>query len=191
MTKKSPAEPLFTMKNLMQATGLARASLLNYEALGLLLPRARSAAGYRLYGIEEKERALAICRYRSAGLSLSAIRKVLALPGPSTSHPAGAGELLKARLLGLSEEVARLREQQRRLALLLTQPGLQDVAALSSKSAWVKLLRQAGFEEQDMEQWHTDFEAEDPVAHARFLRALGIGRGEVAAIRRKAQLKLD
>ena len=174
------------MKQLMRDTGLARASLLNYEALGLLKPRSRSAAGYRLYGVDEQERARTICRYRAAGLSLQAIHSLLEMPIANQGKLPEACELLKARLLGLSDEVERLREQQRRLALLLTQPGLHDPVALGSKAAWVRLLREAGFSESDMEQWHADFEREDPSAHAHFLRALGLSSAESAVIRRKA-----
>ena len=184
MKKTLPPEPpLFTLKQLMRATGLARASLLNYETLGLLQPRSRTPAGYRLYGSQEQERALTIRRYRAAGLSLSEIRSLLVAPGGT----AEAGDLLKARLLGLSDEVERLRAQQRRLAQLLTQPAWRDPAALHSKAAWVALLRQAGWLETDMARWHADFEAENPVAHTAFLRALGLSNVEVAAIRRKAK----
>lgn len=185
--KTHPESPLFTMKQLLRATGLARASLLNYESLGLLKPRARSAAGYRLYGADEQERALTICRYRAAGLSLQAIRGLLAMPAEKQGKSLEACDLLKARLLGLSDEVERLRAQQRRLALLLTQPGLHDPATLQSKAAWVHLLREAGFSESDMQQWHADFEAENPSAHAQFLRALGLSGAEAAVIRRKAK----
>ena len=182
--------PLFTMKQLMRATGLARASLLNYEVLGLLAPRTRSAAGYRLYGAQEQARALAICGYRAAGLSLTTIRQLLVTPEGHQGRSPQASEWLKARLLGISEDIERLRDQQRRLALLLTQPGLQDRAALRDKAAWVQMLREAGFSEADMQQWHAEFEAESPGDHAAFLRALGLSRSEVAAIRRKAKAQL-
>jgi MerR family transcriptional regulator, thiopeptide resistance regulator len=191
MKKTLPPEPpLFTLKQLMRATGLARASLLHYETLGLLQPRSRSPAGYRLYGSQEQERALTIRRYRAAGLSLSAIRSLLVAPGETRGGKSAASDLLKARLLGLSDEVERLREQQRRLAQLLTQPAWQGPAALHSKAAWVALLREAGWREADMARWHAEFEVEDPVAHAAFLRALGLGNAEVAAIRRKAKAAL-
>lgn len=188
--KTTPDPALFTMKALMRATGLARASLLNYESLGLLAPRLRSAAGYRLYGAKEQARALTIRRYRAAGLSLSAIRSLLFADDEKAFLLPGVCDLLKQRLLSLSDEVERLREQQRRLALLLTQPGLLDPATLRDKAAWVQLLRQAGFSEADMAQWHADFEAEDPGAHGRFLKALGLSKGEAAAIRRKAKAQL-
>ena len=63
---------LLTLGRLARATGLARSSLLHYEALGLLQPRARSDSGYRLYGEAEVQRLQAIRRYREAGLSLEA-----------------------------------------------------------------------------------------------------------------------
>jgi DNA-binding transcriptional MerR regulator len=39
-----------TLGQLGRAVGLSRTALLYYESLGLLVPRTRSAAGYRLYG---------------------------------------------------------------------------------------------------------------------------------------------
>jgi DNA-binding transcriptional MerR regulator len=168
-------------------TGLARASLLNYESMGLLVPRLRSEAGYRLYGIEEQERALAIRRYRSAGLSLPAIKRLLQMPSGHQGQIPGASGLLKQRLFDLSDEIERLREQQRRLARLLSQPGLMDPAMPRSKLAWVRLLRDAGFSEADMAQWHAEFEAESPEAHGQFLQALGLSNSEVAAVRRDAR----
>lgn len=69
--------PPLTLGRLARATGLARSSLLHYEALGLLKPLARSEAGYRLYGEAEVERLQHIRRYREAGLSLEAIQQLL------------------------------------------------------------------------------------------------------------------
>lgn len=59
-----------TLGQLARDSGLARASLLHYEALGRLLPATRSARGYRLYGKREIERLRDIRRYREAGLTL-------------------------------------------------------------------------------------------------------------------------
>ena len=51
---------------------------------------------------------------------------------------------------------------------------------------WVALLREAGFSEADMAQWHRDFEQEAPADHQAFLAALGLSAAEIAAIRREA-----
>jgi hypothetical protein len=45
-------------------------------------------------------------------------------------------------------------------------------------------LRQAGFDDDAMRQWHIEFERESARDHAVFLKSLGIKPAEVAAIRR-------
>jgi DNA-binding transcriptional MerR regulator len=170
-----------TLGQLARTAGLARASLLHYESLGLLTPSARSPAGYRLYGEAELDRLLAIRRFRAAGLPLAVIRDLLAA---EQAQPAGPAALLEARLQGLCAEVERLREQQRLLAHLLAAPEFRRGQACPDKAAWVAMLARAGFTEEDMRRWHADFEAERPREHAAFLRSLGIPAGEIARIRR-------
>ena len=179
--KGAPTCPPLTLGRLARATGLARSSLLHYEALGLLAPQARSESGYRLYGAAELQRLQAIRRYRDAGLSLAAIQQLLAQP-PATG-PAG---LLEQRLLALSDEVQRLRGQQQGLARLLAMPDFHTQRRARCKAAWVALLRQAGFSDADMRRWHADFEAMAPEQHEAFLRSLGLSPAEVAAIRQTA-----
>jgi MerR family transcriptional regulator, thiopeptide resistance regulator len=171
-----------TIGQLAQAVGLARGSLLHYEALGLLRPAARSAAGYRLYGDADVERVRAIRRYRDAGLPLAAIAALLDAPA---SGPRAA-VLLEQRLLALSDEVDCLRAQQQRLARLLASTAFRSGPQVADKAGWVALLRRAGFSDADMQRWHADFEAADAAQHAAFLRALGLSRAEVAAMRRQA-----
>ncbi len=173
--------PLLTLGRLARATGLARSSLLHYEALGLLTPQARSERGYRLYGEAQVQRLQAIRRYRDAGLSLEVIGQLLARP--DTTGPTG---LLEQRLLALSDEVQRLREQQQGLARLLAMPEVHAERQARGKAAWVALLRQAGFSDDDMRRWHADFEAASPETHQAFLQSLGLAPTEVAAIRKAA-----
>lgn len=178
MTKK------LTLGRLARATGLARASLLHYEALGLLVPQARSAAGYRYYGEAELERLKSIRRYRDAGLSLAAIRDLLAPTKPSTRLRSEPAALLEARLIDLSNEIESLRTQRALLARLLAMREFRNVQRCRDKAAWTNLLRRAGFSEAEMRAWHTSFEAESPGEHAAFLRSLGLKKEEVLSIRR-------
>ncbi len=173
--------PPLTLGRLARATGLARSSLLHYEALGLLKPLARSEAGYRLYGEAEVQRLQAIRRYRQAGLSLDAIGQLL-----SRSPANGPAALLERRLLALSDELDRLREQQQELARLLAMPEFHALRRARGKADWVALLRQAGFSDEDMRRWHAGFEAAAPEQHQAFLTSLGLPDAEIAAIRRAA-----
>jgi len=164
--------------------GLARASLLNYERLGLLRPAERNAAGYRLYGDAEFERVRAIRRFREAGLPLATICDLFK---PRSSNREGSpAALLEARLFELCGEVNRLREQQKLLARLLATPALRKEHACADKESWVALLRRAGLDDGQMRQWHASFEKESPAEHAAFLRSLGLAGNEVAKIRRRS-----
>lgn len=173
--------PPLTLGRLARATGLARSSLLHYEALGLLTPLGRSEAGYRLYGQAEVQRLQLIRRYREAGLSLEAIQGLLSRP--QGDGPAG---LLERRLLAMSDEIQRLREQQQELARLLAMPEFHALRRARGKADWVALLRQAGFSDADMRRWHADFEAATPAQHEAFLESLGLSTEEVATIRQAA-----
>lgn len=171
----------FTLGRLAREAGLSRSSLLHYEALGLLMPRARSTAGYRLYDETQHERLRAICAYRAAGLPLAAIRDILASEGNA------AAQILEAHLMGLTAEIARLKERQKVIATLLAQPSFRRRGKPRGKDAWVAMLRCAGFDEAEMDRWHAGFEAENPDSHAAFLASLGLTREEVKAIRRRAK----
>jgi DNA-binding transcriptional MerR regulator len=180
-----------TLGALGRLAGLARSSLLHYEALGLLRPMRRSAAGYRFYGEAEVEQLRAIRRLRDAGLPLAAIVQMLGAQASrgakAPKDPSEPATLIEARLLGICAEVEDLRRQQKLLARLLAMPEFRAGDPCSDKASWVALLRRAGFTEEDMWQWHADFEAESPAAHAAFLRSLRLSATDVAAIRRAAK----
>lgn len=171
-----------TLGRLARKAGLARATLLHYEAAGLLLPAGRSLAGYRLYGESEVERLRTIRSYREAGLPLAAIGAILA------DDSGDAALLLEKRLLELSAEVERLRAQQKVVARLLAHPALRSRSRLRSKDDWVALLREAGLDEIAMHRWHAAFEADSPVAHAAFLVSLGVDPDEIERIRRSSRM---
>jgi DNA-binding transcriptional MerR regulator len=173
-----------TLGQLVKASGLARASLLHYERLGLLVPAGRSTAGYRLYSEPELDRLRTIRRFREAGLSLATIRELLVAASPVQDGQHRPAELLETRLLDLCTEVERLRVQQHFLARLLASPEFRASQPGQGKEAWVALLQHAGFDEADMRQWHCGFEADDPTGHATFLHSLGLAPAEIAKIRR-------
>lgn len=179
MKKSAPVS--LTLGQICKRAGLARSSVLHYEALGLLAPAGRSSAGYRFYGAAQLERLLGIRRLRDAGLSLADIRTLLDSADKNRPGPAA---LLEKRLLDLSRTVANVREQQRALARLLAVPGMSARGRRWNKDAWIALLREAGFDDAAMHQWHIEFERESPRDHTVFLESLGIGPAEVAAIRR-------
>ena len=177
-----------TLGRLAKACGLARASLLHYETLGLLKPLARTAAGYRLYGQAEVARLQSIRRFRDAGLSLQAIGELLK-SNTSKTNTSAAAQLLERRLLELCNDMERLRAQQKQLARLLASREFRIGRFAGSKESWVGLLRRAGMSETEMHEWHTNFETDSPREHAAFLRSLGLEAAEVARIRRWSKAK--
>ena len=182
----------FTLGQLAKRVGLARSSVLHYESLGLLAPGGRSTAGYRLYGKPELDRLLTIRRLRDSGLALADIRTLLSPPNESGLRGgAGPMALLEKRLIGLCQEVERIREQQRHLAQLLAVPDFRNARQHWDKETWVALLRRAGFDEEAMHLWHIEFERESPKEHARFLESLGLSRAEIAKIRRWSRIKTE
>lgn len=182
----------FTLGQLAKRVGLARTSVLHYESLGLLTPCGRSPGGYRFYGEPELDRLLTIRRLRESGLALADIRTLLS-PSNESGLRGGAGPmaLLEKRLLGLSQEVERIRAQQRHLAHLLALPDVRNGRQHWDKESWVALLRRAGFNEEAMHLWHIEFEREDPKEHAIFLKLLGLNPAEVAKIRRWSRIKIE
>jgi DNA-binding transcriptional MerR regulator len=55
-------------------------ALHHYDALGLLVPSERSAAGYRLYGVEDLERLQQVLFFRELGFALEDIRGIMSDP---------------------------------------------------------------------------------------------------------------
>ena len=67
----------YQVKEVARLSGLTIRALHHYDSLGLLVPSARSAAGYRLYDDDDLLRLQQILIGRELGLSLEAIRRSL------------------------------------------------------------------------------------------------------------------
>lgn len=167
---------MYTVGQLAKAFRLSRAALLYYDSIGLLPCPRRTAAGYRLYSEDDRARLGAICRYREAGLTLDAIRELLA--GAQNRTVA----LLSARLHELSGEIGQLREQQKGLVRLLLNYQAQERKAFVALDDWPAIFAAAGFSDRDRWQWHRDFEAASPEQHRQFLEAMGMSPDRIAAV---------
>jgi DNA-binding transcriptional MerR regulator len=78
---------LLTVSELARLSGVTVRTLHHYDEVGLLVPSARSAAGYRLYDDAEIERLAQIVAYRAAGMALTDIDVVLsASAGQRAEH---------------------------------------------------------------------------------------------------------
>ena len=72
-----PTRRTHQVKQVARLTGLTIRTLHHYDSIGLLVPTARSAAGYRLYDDDDLLRLQQILIGRELGLSLEAIRRSL------------------------------------------------------------------------------------------------------------------
>lgn len=167
----------YTVSQLARRFDLSRATLLYYEREGLLQPAARAANGYRYYGEREVERLRRITDYRSYGVSISDIRELL-----ERETNARIERVLRKRFRQLEGEIGALREQQRALVAILEHSDLRRQPVMDKKR-WTSIMRAAGMSDQDMRNWHREFEAREPEAHQEFLESLHIDAAEVARIR--------
>ena len=172
---------MLTIGKLARQFGLSRSTLLYYDRIGLLKPSGRSPANYRIYNAGDARRLERICLYRKAGLALSDIAAAL---------DAGSGTLalvLEQRLSSLNHQISALRRQQHLIVSLLQ--GLNAVGSIRimDKASWVRLLRAAGMDDDDMRAWHRAFEQISPEAHQHFLVSLGLPVREVKAIQERSR----
>jgi hypothetical protein len=56
-----------------------------------------------------------------------------------------------------------------------------------NKTQWVNLLASSGMSDEDMWQWHVEFEKYMPEAHQDFLESLNISQSEILEIREKSR----
>lgn len=68
---------LFQVGEIAQKTGLTIRTLHHYEEIGLLIPTARTDAGYRLYNVQCLERLTQIQMLRQVGVKLKDIGEIL------------------------------------------------------------------------------------------------------------------
>ena len=106
---------LLTVGELARRCGLTVRTLHHYDAIGLLKPSVRSAAGYRLYDRANIECLHRIQALHQLGLSLTAIGD--ALSGPQAPLP----EVIDRQLAHLDRELAKTALLRERLLRLRTQ----------------------------------------------------------------------
>ncbi|MDJ0720617.1 MAG: MerR family transcriptional regulator [Desulfobacterales bacterium] len=173
---------MYTISRLARQFDLSRSTLLYYDRIGLLRPSGRSRSNYRLYTEDDRRKLARICTYRQTGMALQDIAAIL-----SSDIEGTAARLLESQLEALDAQIARLRLQQRRTLRLLGSGQLARRVEGLDRDQWVTLLRASGMSEEDMMQWHIQFEHLYPDDHHAFLAALGIPAGEIEAIRKASR----
>jgi DNA-binding transcriptional MerR regulator len=195
----------YTIGRLAEAFGLSRSTLLYYDRIGLLRPINRSHGNYRLYSATDFERLRRICTYREVGIPLKEIAELIDQRGDSATE-----SVLEKHLQSLEREIESLRTQQRQVVRLLDQirtkrsprsangkrgrqppaesksfpkPSVSGEEDMITKDRWVEIMRAAGLSDDDMHNWHRQFERLEPDAHQEFLESLGIEADEIRKIR--------
>jgi len=168
---------MLSVSQIAKRFGLSRTTILYYESCGLLKPAHRTVANYRLYGEKEARALEQICLYRSVGLSVSSIRRMLSNPETDVAS------LLRRRLQELDSDIHRLREHQRVILQLLQNKTILRRAKKMTKDKWVSIMKAAGLSEDDMRRWHREFEKAAPEDHNEFLQFLHIPAAEITSIR--------
>ena len=167
---------MLTVTQLARRCSISRTTVLYYESIGLLRPALRSPANYREYTERELQRLQLICSYRRSGVKLEDIRAIL-------DENAGAAAVLKRRLVELDREIEALREHQHSILKLLKADESLWRTEVITKEKWIAIMRAAGFSQDDMHRWHTQFEKNAPEEHQEFLEFLHIPADEIAKIR--------
>jgi DNA-binding transcriptional MerR regulator len=171
-----------TISRLARRFSLARSTLLYYDRIGLLKPSARSRANYRLYTKADRRKLEKICAYRRTGMALIEIRTILASDRKGT-----AMALLEKQLAALDAQIETLRRQQQVILQLMGSGRFPHSGGRLDRDKWVALLRATGMGDDEMMQWHIQFERLYPDDHRAFLVSLGMPGHEVAQIRKASR----
>ena len=171
---------MLTISKLGKRFGLSRATILYYEREGLLEPASRAANGYRSYGDKEIARLQQIVGFRSYGVPVRDIRELLARDSDQAHE-----QILRKRFAQMETEIQDLRRQQKSLLAILEQ-GQDSPQPAMSKERWSGIMAAAGMSDDDMRNWHREFEAREPQAHQEFLESLNLDTVEIERIRRWA-----
>ncbi|USD62666.1 MerR family transcriptional regulator [Vibrio sp. SCSIO 43140] len=172
---------MLTVTQLARECQVSRTTILYYEREGLLMPASRSDNGYRWYGTKEINRLKQIISYRSYGLPIQEITELLSKQNHQKSQ-----QILRNQFEALENEVQSLRLQQKAILAALGEP-ITLTSGTMNKEQWVEIMRSAGFDEKDMQQWHCQFERMRPEAHHEFLESLSIDADEIESIRAQSR----
>lgn len=165
-----------TISKVCKQFHISRSALLYYDSIGLLSPRMRTNSGYRLYSAEDVQRLQRILELRATGLALEHIKTVIDSALPMTA-------ILEQQLLQLQIELQQCQERRHILLALLGESARQLPMAGLSKEAWTDMFRAIGMSDDDMHQWHAEFEQRSAIAHENFLASLSLSMEEIMRIR--------
>lgn len=121
---EAPNRAVYRIGQLAAQADVSAKAIRFYEASGLMARPERTDAGYRLYGAADVERVRFIKRAQTLGLSLGAIREVIAIREGGEPPCTHVRLLLDEKLAEVQRRLAALRELEQELL------EIQTVAAL-------------------------------------------------------------
>ncbi|MCB2211168.1 MerR family transcriptional regulator [bacterium] len=180
---------MFTVSKLARKHNLSRTTLLYYDRIGLLNPSVRTEKNYRLYSEDDDIRLARICRFRKLGLTLTQIQDLLA-----DEQSSQAAAMLEERFDSVTREIETLSLQQQAIANLLKRPDLlvkQVSRDYVDPHGLLSVIREAGFSDTEMHQWHVAFERLNPDAHQKFLELLGVDERQIRMVREMVRKQVN
>ena len=126
------AGEVWKVGELARSTGLTVRTLHHYDQVGLVQPSGRTVAGHRLYDAGDVQRLYQVVGLRALGLSLEAVRAVLA-------GPPNVQTLLHEHLARLDQQLIALRAVRRRVAAVVAGA---DTAGTPASADLLDLIRE-------------------------------------------------
>ena len=166
----------YSISALAREQGLSRSTLLYYDRIGLLTPQCRSAANYRCYGEDQRQRLRQIGALRAAGMTLEEIACLLDQPQEKAS-------LLQRQLSQLANQIAQLQTQQKLVIGMLRAVNATPEQSGLDRTLWLSLQQASGMDVAALTRWHKAFERQAPQAHHAFLLGLGLSEKEAIQVR--------
>jgi DNA-binding transcriptional MerR regulator len=112
-------EQLMSIGQLARSTGVAATALRYYEREGVLIPKLRTRAGYRLYDQQAVEELGFIRSAQAVGFTLDDIRTLMSFDGTPERSKKEVQALIETRLGELAAKMRDLRRVQAALAKAL------------------------------------------------------------------------
>lgn len=119
---------------LAQRAGINPRTLRYYERIGLLVPSARTAAGYRLYSSRDADRLAFIRRAQTLGLSLTEIADIIALRDGGTPPCRHVRALAELRIRAIDHQIAELEALRADLVQLAERADAVEAASSAGSS---------------------------------------------------------
>lgn len=174
MAEEHGAERRWTVGELAHTTGMTVRTLHHYDALGLVSPDERSAAGHRRYTAADVRRLYRVRALRQLGLSLPQIAAALDRTGDDSTD---LRQLLTAQLRQLRAQAERISQLQAQLGALVAR---LDAAAMPDPEQFLTTLEMISMYEQHFTQEQRDRLAERRAALGT--QAMDAARAQVAGM---------